>query len=173
MPFLVFGASSSQGGDLVAPPMQHDEESFTSPVLRRTRDDADVALDFQGRKHVSSSEDGDDVYVLQADTLSSHTKFTMPGQATVNALRDYLFEHLQPHQVVDSYGSEREMSQISNDHLAVLQAKMWAKNPHRRSPRKVAFSRPSRAQVVIADHISKISQLLEGSPYTPCSSYEA
>ncbi|UPX16436.1 uncharacterized protein EKO05_0006835 [Ascochyta rabiei] len=161
MPSRVFAApSSGHSGDLIAVHPQRDE-SFVSPVLAGPEDGAELVLDFQGHKHVDPSEGEDQAYVLQDDTSSSHTKFTMPGQATVNALRDYLLKNLQAHQVVDGYGNVCKMFEISNDHLAVLQTKIWTKTFSGRSPVKTTVSRPSRAQTLMSGHIARISRFLE------------
>ncbi|KAF9695654.1 hypothetical protein EKO04_006593 [Ascochyta lentis] len=158
MPSRVFAASSDQGGELIA---LHNDEGFASPVLARAEDEIELALDFRSRKHVDTSEDGDEVYVLQDETSSSHTKFTMSGQATVNAFRGYLLNNLRAHQIVDNYGNECKMFEVTNDHLAVLQAKMWTKTSSGRSPIKATIYRPSRASILISDHVANISRLLE------------
>ena len=119
-------------------------------------------LDFQGRKHIDTSEGGDVFYTLQ-DNDTTHTLFPTPGLSSAGALYDYLQEHLQPDEVVDEYGDKCDLTSVHKDHLAVLQAKMWTKSPTGRSPKKPASSQPSRAQVFIADHVSRILQLLEGT----------
>lgn len=160
----VFAASVHQDDELTATHTHSDKVFFNSSTLPESDDEntAESTFDFQGRKHVNNSEDGDQVYTLQDDESSSYILFTMPGQASANALRNYLSEYLQPHQIVNEYGNVCEMSEISNDQLAVLQAKMWTKISNDRSPKKMGSPRPSQAQVLVAGHIAKISQLLEG-----------
>ena len=119
-------------------------------------------LDFQGRKHIDTSEGGDVFYTLQ-DNDTTHTLFPTPGLSSAGALYNYLQEHLQPDEVVDEYGDKCDLTSVHKDHLAVLQAKMWTKSSTDRFPKKPAASQPSLAQVLVADHVSKISQLLEGT----------
>ncbi|KAF1347396.1 hypothetical protein EJ07DRAFT_160288 [Lizonia empirigonia] len=161
MPSHVFANPTHEVGELTGPDTHSDRKSFASPVLATVEDEPEMMLDFQGYKHVDNSDDGDQVYTLQHDLSSSHTMFTMPGQATANTLREYLVQHLRADQIVDEYGNEHQMSDISNDHLSVLQAKLWTKVPSDRSPTKTSNARPLRTQVVVAGHVAKIRQLLE------------
>lgn len=139
-----------------------NKQSFSPAAFDEDEIETELALDFRGYRHIDTSEDGDETYTLQNDECSAHLRFAMPGQASANALRNYLSGHLQPCQIVDEYGDECDISSISNDHLAVLQAKMWSKAPNSRSSTKAALSRPSRAQILVAGHVARIFKLLEG-----------
>lgn len=169
MPSRVFANPTHEVGELTGPDTLSDRKSFASPVLVTVEDESELMLDFQGHKHVETSDDGDQVYALQHDLSSSHTMFTMPGQATANTLREYLVQHLRADQIVDEYGTECQISDISNDHLCVLQAKLWTKVPNDRSPTKISDARPLQTQVIVAWHVARILQLLEGKLSTALS----
>ncbi|KAF2624967.1 hypothetical protein BU25DRAFT_423722 [Macroventuria anomochaeta] len=162
MPSRVFAAPPRQVEELTALLTHRDKENFASPILAEGECSFELALDFQGRKHVYP-EASVEVYTfgLQEDVSSSHPSFPMPGLASANTLRNYLHEYLQPHQIIDEYGDECDLSGVSNDHLAVLQAKMWTKVSNSRCPTMTTSQRPSRLQVLVAEHVAKISQLLE------------
>lgn len=149
-------------------PPQYDMGSCALPVLTEPGFKTEVSLDFQGRNHLYTSENGDGVYALQDDMFSSHAKFTMPGRSSASTLRHYLHEHLRPHQIVDEYGDESDLSDVSNDQLLVLQSKMWTKVSNCRSLTQATGEHPSRAQIVIVSHVSKLSQLLEGKQFGSC-----
>lgn len=163
MPSRVFAAPVHRANKLTASPALTDKENSVPPIS------ADVGhfgeegfdLDFQFRKHIDNSESGDVFYTLQEND-ASHMLIPMPGQASANIFRDQLHRHLQPDQVVDEYGDECDITDISNDHLAVLQAKLWIKSYSGRSPKKTMTLQPLRVQVLIASHTAMISRLLEG-----------
>lgn len=168
MPSHVFAAPPRQVSGSPASPAQYDKEKFALPVLQEVKVvyETEYVLDFQGRKHLDR-EASDEKYHFgpQEDaSATSYPDFTMPGLTSANTLRDFLRQHLQPHQVVDEYGDEGDLCDISNDHLPVLQAKVWTKSSTNHSPTKASAQRPSRAQFLIAGHVAKISQLLEGTP---------
>ena len=146
-------------------PTQHDKEYVPLPVLREVEIiyDTEYVLDCQGRKHFDREANDQHYYIGQPEDPSlSYVDFPMAGLASAYALRDFLLQNLQPDQVVDEYGTQCEIAAVSNDHLPALQAKLWVKIPSSRSLVKATTQRPSRAQNLIAGHISKISQLLEG-----------
>lgn len=135
----------------------------SSPV--KAEDEVELKLDFRGHKHIAASESGHETYTLQEDMFSSYMTFTMPGQTTANTLRHYLHEHLQPQQIMDEYGEHCDLACVSNNHLSILQAKMWSKISKGRSPIKETTSRPSRTQILVADHVIKIMRHLEGTAF--------
>ena len=162
-PSCVFAAPPLQFDELTGLSTQRNQVNFASPVLAEYDLDLEHALDFHGRRHVDPERSVEKyTFGLQADESSSYPAFPLPGLATADTLRDYLHEHLQPHQVVDEYGDERDLSDLSNEHLVVLQAKMWTKVSNSRSSTNTTTEHPSRTQVHAAGHVSKISQLLEG-----------
>lgn len=164
MPSRQFSIPQHENSKLATQHPHSVKQPLAPPVLA-TPDNGNItepALDFQGHKHVDLSEHGDQVYAIQDNELSSYTLFTMPGQGAANALREHLSKHLQADQVVDAYGQKCEMSEISNDHLAILQGKMWTKSANTCLATKATKPCRSRAQVFVAGHIAKISELLEG-----------
>jgi hypothetical protein len=48
----------------------------------------------------------------------------MPGQAGANMLRAHLHDSLHPQLVVNEFGEQCDISDISNDHLVILQSKL-------------------------------------------------
>lgn len=157
----MFAAPHSQANnpDLRA---RQDKEGF---ALRASVEDQcknQYSLDFQGRKHVDTSEPEYKGYALQEEPPTSSDTFDLPGLASASELRAYLQKTLLPSQIINEYGDECDLSEVSLDHLAVLQAKLWTKAANARSPTKSTSPRPSRAQVLVAGHVTKISQLLEG-----------
>ena len=163
MPSWVSSVPIREVSELASLSTQRDKQSFVTSSSIKTEDEVQLKLDFRGHKHITTSENGDETYTLQDDTFSSHTTFTMPGQATAIALRRYLQEHLQPHQIIDEYGDQCDLAYISNNHLSILQAKMWSKVSKGHSPIKTTISRPSRTQVLVAEHVTKIMHHLEGT----------
>ncbi|KAJ8111182.1 hypothetical protein OPT61_g6163 [Boeremia exigua] len=121
----------------------------------------EYSLDFQGRKHANTCDLDYHGYTMQIQPFVSCDTFAMPGSASANGLRNYLRKHLQPHQITDEYGDECDISEVSFDHLAVLQSKIWTQISRTRSPIKPTAQHPSRAQICVLNHITKISQLLE------------
>jgi hypothetical protein len=162
MPSRTCASPTRHVGEPMARRAWNDRENFFSAALHEDEDGTELALDFQGYRHVDTCRNGDEVYALQNDESSTHLKIEMPGQFSADALRDYLSNLLLSNQIVDEYGYERDMSWISNDHLAVLQAKIWSKIPNGRLATKLTSSRPSLAQLSIAYHVATISRLLEG-----------
>ncbi|KAH6644760.1 hypothetical protein C7974DRAFT_440300 [Boeremia exigua] len=118
-------------------------------------------LDFRGHKHADTSSLDYEGYVLQEEPPSACDIFEMSGLASADGLRNYLKERLQPHHIIDEYGDECTISEISTGHLPVLQTKMWSRATCNRSPTKSIAGYPSAAQVLVANHVAKISQLLE------------
>jgi hypothetical protein len=163
MPSRVFAAPAHQVDRLIASPTYTDKEDTAPPIPADAEhfDEEELELDSQSRKHIDTSESGDVFYTLQ-ENHSSHMLIPMPGQASANTVRDHFHKHLQPYQVVDEYGDECDISDISNDHLAVLQAKLWSKPYNGSSPKKTITLRPSRVQVLVEGHTALISRLLEG-----------
>ncbi|KAJ4991881.1 hypothetical protein SVAN01_02731 [Stagonosporopsis vannaccii] len=134
---------------------------FTLSPLTEDKFEVQYLLDFQGCKHFNTSDRDYQGYTLQEEPPTSSDEFDMPGLSSANGLRDYLSQILQPRQIVNEYGDECNWAQISLGHLTVLQARPWAEVFDACSPGSLTAYPPTRAQVVAADHVVKISQLLE------------
>ncbi|KAF1922714.1 uncharacterized protein M421DRAFT_96642 [Didymella exigua CBS 183.55] len=120
------------------------------------------ALDLQGRKHIDRASSESEYHLGQAgDAAPEALEFDMPGLASGDALRAFLFQHLRPEQVGDEYGVGCDVDDVSLGHMAVLQAKLWIKGSKSRGAVGVATQTPSRLQVFVAGHVSRIVQLLE------------
>jgi hypothetical protein len=166
MPSDSFANPPSQIAQSASSATQRDKENIALPVLQEVEIsyETECLLDFQGRRHLDREASDQQYYFGQPEDASpSFTDFPMPGQASVDTLRNFLRRHLQPDQIVDEYGNMCDISAISNDHLPVLQAKLWVRPSKNRSPVEATVQRPSRAQNLIAGHVSRISQLLEGT----------
>ncbi|KAF3033327.1 hypothetical protein E8E11_000135 [Didymella keratinophila] len=163
------GSQSLQGlqdhvAESTASPTQRDKENIPLPVLQEVKIvyDTKYVLDCQGSKRFDRGANDQQYYIGQPEDPSpSYLDFPMPGQESADTLRDFLRRNLRPDQVVDEHGTQCEITASSNDHLPVLQAKLWAKIPGSRSLVKASTQRPSRSQNLIAGHVSKISQFLE------------
>lgn len=144
--------------EFTALPTQHDDEMMALPDLQEVEIvyETEYVLDFRGRRRLDREVNDQQYYIGQPeDTSPSYSDFPMPGLASADTLRDFLRQHLLPDQIVDEYGNQCAIADISNDHLPSLQAKLWV------SPVKETTQYPSRAQNLIAAHVSKILQLLE------------
>lgn len=172
------GLQGPQGqiAEASASPAQHDKENMAPPVLQEVEIvyNTEYALDLRARKRFDWDANDQQYYVGHAEDPSpSYPDFPMPGLASADKLRGFLHQTLQPDQILDEYGNECEITDVSNDHLPVLQAKLWVKISGGRSPVKATIQRPSRAQNLIAGHVAKILQLLEGKQglYSPTLSW--
>jgi hypothetical protein len=134
--------------------------SFSTDRLDETDHDSSPALDLQLRKHVDRNYSEHETYILQDDEYSTHTTFTLPGQNSTAALREYLAMVLQPNQITDEYGDECDISAVSNDHLVVLQAEMWRRDGH--LSQVSTYVRPNGEQILVGVHVARIIRLLEG-----------
>lgn len=142
---------------------QEAAKDFATPVVDEDGCDIEYVLDFQGNRHVNSSGANYNGYTLayQEEQSTPYQTFDLAGLASANQLRDYLRNILQPSQITNEYGDECDLADISVDQLVVLQANLWSTVSNDRSPGKPAL-RPSRAQVLVAGHVAKISELFEG-----------
>jgi hypothetical protein len=124
-------------------------------------DEDEPAVDLRGYKHCSIYNPYYYGYTTPYDKDLSRQTFLMPGQAAANMLRAYLHDNLHPQFVLNEYGEQRDIMDISNDHLAILQAKLWIGRPATSS----AVTAPaclSSAENLILDHVLKIGDLLNG-----------
>lgn len=167
MPSRVLASPQGPQGQIAestASPTAHTEEQLTLPVLQEVEIvyETEYMLDHQSRMHLDP-DSSEQYYIEQPEDASpSYPDFTMPGLASAGVLRDFLRRNLQPDRIVEEYGSECNIAEISNDHLPVLQAKLWAKTSGGHYQVKATTQRLPRAQNLIAGHVSKIVQLLEG-----------
>lgn len=165
MPYLVVKAPPDPANNLGTSQETH---SFVPPHPIADGDETELDLDLQGCNHAVISDSEYHGYVLQTDPLTLSSTFAMPGLESANALRSYLDQHLQPDQVVDEYGDKRDIHEISINHLAVLQAKIWGGASSAKSLTVEGAPCPFRLHVVEASHVSRITQSLEGK-YSTCS----
>lgn len=138
------------------------KEDFALPASAEDGSEIELLIDHKGLKHFDTTTFEYHGYALHEEPHISSSTFDMPGLATATGLRAYLRQNLQPSQIVDEYKVECDLSEISLDHLAVLQARLWTKVFDARWQDKSTAQRLARAQVLVAGHIAKISQLLEG-----------
>ena len=127
---------------------QHDDES--EPIV-----------DLRGYKHCNIYNPYYYGYSTPYDTDTSHRTFSMPGQAGANTLRAYLHDNLQPQLVMNEYGEHCDIADISNGHLATLQAKLWSGTLATPSP-ATAPDGPSRAEKLVLEHVLTVGELLRG-----------
>lgn len=163
MPSRVLAAASRLVSDKTASCTQQIEKDFATAAEHNDGFQMEYALDFQGSKHLDTSGPFYHGYSrsLHGEPLVDR-EFDLPGLACANELRGYLLKMLQPNQVVDEFGHECDMSEISLSHLTVLQTKLWTKSASVRTVASPSIQRPSRAQILVAGHVAKIAQLLEG-----------
>ncbi|KAJ4376671.1 hypothetical protein N0V86_006787 [Didymella sp. IMI 355093] len=126
MPSHDFANPPSQIAQFASSPTQRHKENIALPILQEVEIsyETECLLDFQGRRHLDREASDQQYYFGQPEDASpSFPDFPMPGQASVDTLRNFLRRQLQPAQIVDEYGNMCDISAISNDHLPVLQAK--------------------------------------------------
>lgn len=172
MPSCVMAASPHKIDDLTASPVLDDKKTLSPPVLQEVEViyASEHSIDSQGHKHLDQASSVENyTFGVQEDVASSYqSHFPMPGLASADMLRDFIRHHLQPFQIVNEYGVECDISNVSNYHLPVLQAKMWIQTSNNHTAKETAAQRPSSAQIRLAGHISRISGLLEGTRTRPC-----
>lgn len=124
-------------------------------------DESEPIVDLRGYKHCNIYNPYYYGYSTPYDTDTSHRTFSMPGQAGANTLRAYLHDNLHPQRVVNEYGEHYDIAEISNGHLATLQAKLWSGRPATPSP-ATAPDGPSHAEKLVLDHVLTVGELLQG-----------
>jgi hypothetical protein len=89
----------------------------------------EIALDIRGHRHVNREDNADGVYWAQDHTGSSYMYFPAPGKASANALRNFLQGHLPHELITDEYACITPIAQIADNHLLMLQARLWLADP--------------------------------------------
>ncbi|KAG9198191.1 hypothetical protein G6514_010407 [Epicoccum nigrum] len=135
-------------------------ELNSSDVDEKRDDESEPTVDLQGYKHCSISDPNYSGYTEPYDTDTSRHIFVMPGQAGANMLRAHLHDSLHPQLVINEFGEQCDISDISNDHLVILQSKLWSIRPTTPSPATASVC-PSSAEELVLDNVLKISELLE------------
>jgi hypothetical protein len=128
--------------------------------------DDEPAVDLRGYKHCNIYNPYYFGYTTPYDSNILVQTFEMPGQAAANTLRAYLRDNLHSQLVFNEYGEQCDIMDISNSHLAILQAKLWSGGPATAS----ALTAPaclSSAEKPILDHVLKIRDVLNGKSSKP------
>jgi len=162
MPSLARAASGRRDDSPTETDTRKTKEDFALPASVGDRVEIQFLVDHKGLKHFDTTTLDYHGYTLHEEPHISSSTFDMPGLASATGLRAYLRQNLQPSQIVDEYKVERDLSEISFDHLAVLQARLWTKVFDARSQDKSTAQRLAKREVLVTGHIAKISQLLEG-----------
>jgi hypothetical protein len=123
--------------------------------------DDEPAVDLRGYKHCNIYNPYYFGYTTPYDSDILVQTFEMPGRVAANMLRAYHRDNLHPQLVFNEYGEQCDIMEISNSHLAILQAKLWSGRPATAS----ALTAPaclSSAEKPILDHVLKIRDVLNG-----------
>ena len=123
--------------------------------------ESEPIVDLRGYKHCNIYNPYYYGYSTPYDTDTSHRTFSMPGQAGANTLRAYLHDNLHPQLVMNEYGEHCDIADISNGHLATLQAKLWSGRLATLSPATAPTGR-SRAEKLVLEHVLTVGELLQG-----------
>lgn len=73
----------------------------------------------------TDEENTDELYLINADPLTTHVTFLMPGQATATAIRHFLEISLTAWQVIHEDDQVLTTAGVTDNDLPKLQVKIW------------------------------------------------